>query len=84
MGRLAKEPVVEDVPSSGDRDELGAMAYAIQVFKENGMELLENKMQLEQVNVQLDLALNNMTHGLCMFDTTAQVDHLQRALCPDV
>lgn len=68
MGRLAKEPVVDDVPSSGDRDELGAMAYAIQVFKENGMELLENKMQLEQVNVQLDLALNNMTHGLCMFD----------------
>ena len=30
--------------------------------------LLERKMQLEQVNVQLDLALNNMAHGLCMFD----------------
>jgi diguanylate cyclase (GGDEF)-like protein/PAS domain S-box-containing protein len=31
--------------------------------------LLERKMQLEQVNVQLDLALNNMAHGLCMFDS---------------
>jgi len=30
--------------------------------------LLERKVQLEQVNVQLDLALNNMAHGLCMFD----------------
>jgi len=69
MSRLAKEPIAEEVPSSGDQDELGAMARAIQVFKENGMELLERKMQLEQVNVQLDLALNNMAHGLCMFDS---------------
>ena len=31
------------------------------MFKENAAELLERKSQL-------DLALNNMTHGLCMFD----------------
>jgi diguanylate cyclase (GGDEF)-like protein len=69
MTRLAKQPVTEEVPSRGDRDELGDMARAVQVFKENATELLERKMQLEQVNVQLDLALNNMTHGLCMFDS---------------
>ncbi len=68
MSRLAKEPTAEAVPSRNDRDELGDMARAVQVFKENGEELLERKMQLEQVNMQLDLALNNMAHGLCMFD----------------
>ncbi len=35
--------------------------------------LLERKVQLEQVNVQLDLALNNMAHGLCMFDPERQL-----------
>jgi diguanylate cyclase (GGDEF)-like protein len=69
MSRLAKQPTAEAVPSRNDRDELGDMARAVQVFKENGEELLERKVQLEQVNVQLDLALNNMAHGLCMFDS---------------
>jgi diguanylate cyclase (GGDEF)-like protein len=68
MTRLAKQPVAEEVPSRGDRDELGDMARAVQVFKENAAELLQRKVELEQVNIQLDLALNNMTHGLCMFD----------------
>ena len=30
-------------------------------------------MQLEQVNVQLDLALNNMSHGLVMFDSNRKL-----------
>ena len=73
MMRLAGQPLAEEVPSRGDRDELGDMARAVQVFKENGAELLERKVQLEQVNVQLDLALNNMAHGLCMFDHQRQL-----------
>jgi diguanylate cyclase (GGDEF)-like protein len=73
MTRLAGQPLAEEVPSRGDRDELGDMARALQVFKENGAELLERKLQLEQVNDQLDLALNNMTHGLCMFDANGRL-----------
>ncbi len=73
MTRLAGQPLAEEVPSRGDRDELGDMARALQVFKENGAELLERKLQLEQVNGQLDLALNNMTHGLCMFDAAGKL-----------
>jgi diguanylate cyclase (GGDEF)-like protein len=78
MTRLAKQPVAEEVPSLGDRDELGDMARAVQVFKQNGEELLERKMQLEQVNVQLDIALNTMAHGLCMFDS-----HRRLIICND-
>jgi diguanylate cyclase (GGDEF)-like protein len=31
-------------------------------------ETLERKAELERVNAQLDVALSNMTHGLCMYD----------------
>jgi diguanylate cyclase (GGDEF)-like protein len=68
MSRLANEVSVEEVPSRNDGDEVGDMARAVQVFKNNAAELFKNKMQLEQANVRLDLALNNMVHGLCMFD----------------
>ena len=78
MTRLANQTAAEEVPSRDDRDEVGDMARAVQVFKENAAELLERKLQLEQVNVQLDLALNNMTHGLCMFDL-----HRRLIICND-
>ena len=69
MVRLAGQPITEEVPSRDDRDEIGNMARAVQVFKENAAELFQRKFQLEQVNTQLDLALNNMTHGLAMFNS---------------
>jgi diguanylate cyclase (GGDEF)-like protein len=68
MIRLANQTSVEEVPSRNDGDEVGDMARAVQIFKNNAVELFKNKMQLEQANVRLDLALNNMAHGLCMFD----------------
>ena len=68
MTRLAEHDVSADVPSRGDGDEVGDIARAVQVFKEDAVELLQRKAELEQVNLRLDVALNNMTHGLCMFD----------------
>jgi len=73
MMRLAGSGAAEEVPSRGDHDEVGDMARAVQVFKENAAELLHSKAQLERVNVQLDVALNNMMHGLCMFDADKRV-----------
>jgi len=68
MTRLAGHDVSADVPSRDDGDEVGDIARAVQVFKEDAVELLQRKAELEQVNLRLDVALNNMTHGLCMFD----------------
>ena len=76
MVRLAGQPITEEVPSRDDQDEIGNMARAVQVFKENAAELFERKLQLEQVNTQLDLALNNMTHGLAMFNSHRKIDCL--------
>ncbi|MGJ4929735.1 HAMP domain-containing methyl-accepting chemotaxis protein [Bradyrhizobium sp. HKCCYLS2038] len=38
MGRLASGDVTVEIPGRGNRDEIGAMAKAIQVFKENMVE----------------------------------------------
>jgi diguanylate cyclase (GGDEF)-like protein len=44
------------------------MARAVEVFKDNAIQLIAREIDLQQVNRRLDVALNNMTHGLCMFD----------------
>jgi diguanylate cyclase (GGDEF)-like protein len=58
-----------NVPVIGTKrgDEVGDIARAVDVFKKNAIELLSKKAELERVNLHLDVALNNMTHGLCMF-----------------
>jgi diguanylate cyclase (GGDEF)-like protein len=69
MIRLARHETAVDVPSSTDRDEVGDMARTVAVFKANAIELLRREAELERVNLQLDVALNNMAQGLCMFDS---------------
>jgi diguanylate cyclase (GGDEF)-like protein len=73
MTRLARHDTTVEVVSRTDSDEVGDMARAVTVFKANALELLQHKAQLEKVNLQLDVALNNMAHGLCMFDADARM-----------
>ena len=44
------------------------MARAVEVFKDNAIQLIAREVELKQLNRRIDIALNNMTHGLCMFD----------------
>ena len=44
------------------------MARAVEVFKDNAIQLIAREVELKQLNRRVDVALNNMTHGLCMFD----------------
>src|SRR5262249_39593605 len=37
-------------------------------FKDNAIQLISREGELKQLNSRIDVALNNMTHGLCMFD----------------
>jgi diguanylate cyclase (GGDEF)-like protein len=68
MISLAKHHTSVAIPSSRDRDEVGDMARAVEVFKDNAIQLRAREIELQLVNRRLDVALNNMTHGLCMFD----------------
>jgi diguanylate cyclase (GGDEF)-like protein len=68
MLRLAANDTSVDVPGTEERDEIGAMARALQVFKANAISLLEQQGQLKQLNFTLDIALNSMSRGLSMLD----------------
>ncbi|HAU29608.1 MAG TPA: methyl-accepting chemotaxis protein [Rhodospirillaceae bacterium] len=50
MGELAKGNKTIDVPSLDNRDEIGDMAKAVQVFKENAIEM--DRMQSEQAEMK--------------------------------
>jgi len=68
MNRLAGNDTSVAIEALKAPDEIGDMARAVEVFKSNAITLLEHKSKLEQLNFWLDLALNNMTRGLSLFD----------------
>ena len=68
MAKLAANDTTTLIPSSKDPDEVGEMARAVEVFKDNAIQLIAREVELKQLNRRIDVALNNMTHGLCMFD----------------
>jgi len=68
MIRLARHDTTTAIPSRDDRDEVGAIARAVSVFKDNAIQLIAREVELKQLNRRIDIALNNMAHGLCMFD----------------
>ena len=41
MGRLAEGDLTVDVPYAGEKNEIGQMAAAVQVFKENAIRVAE-------------------------------------------
>ena len=68
MRRLASNDTTAPVPSLADADEIGEMARAVQVFKDNALALARNRREVDQAKAWLDIALNNMARGLSMFD----------------
>ena len=68
MAKLARHDTTTAVPCRADRDEIGEMARAVEVFKDNAIRLISREGELKELNGRIDVALNNMTHGLCMFD----------------
>ncbi|HEU5274711.1 MAG TPA: EAL domain-containing protein [Xanthobacteraceae bacterium] len=68
MGKLARHDTSAAVPYREADDEIGEMARAVGVFKENAIQLISREDELRQLNRRIDVALNNMTHGLCMVD----------------
>ena len=71
--RLAYRDTTVEIPCVDDRDEVGDIARAMLVFRSNAIELLKSEHKLRVVNRQFDIALNNMSHGMCMFDQNQRV-----------
>ena len=72
--RLASGDVAAMVPERGRHDEIGAMAAAIEVFRENAV-------ALRQTNMRFDAALSNMSQGLAMYDAEERLVVSNARLC---
>ena len=72
--RLASGDVAAVVPERGRHDEIGAMAAAIEVFRENAV-------ALRQTNMRFDAALSNMSQGLAMYDAEERLVVSNARLC---
>ena len=74
VARLAGGDVATPVSGRWRRDEIGAMAAAIEVFRENAVEL-------RQTNLRFDAALGNISQGLAMFDAQERLVVSNARLC---
>jgi diguanylate cyclase (GGDEF)-like protein len=72
--RLAGGDVAAQVPERGRRDEIGAMAAAIEVFRENAV-------ALQRMNLSFNAALSNMSQGLAMYDADERLTVANARLC---
>jgi diguanylate cyclase (GGDEF)-like protein len=62
-----------EVPGTFRRDEVGALARAVAAAKVSAAALLRREAELAESNGRLDAALDNMTHGLCMYDAAERL-----------
>ena len=49
MTRLARHDTTTSIPSRNDRDEVGAMARAVEVFKDNAIQLIAREVELKHI-----------------------------------
>ncbi len=68
MRRVALNDTTIALPALDDGDEIGDMARALEVFRNNAETLVRNAKEIERLNAWFDIALNNMARGLSMFD----------------
>lgn len=71
--RLARNDTSVELTSAADADELGDIARAMAVFKDNAIALIEQREKVEQLNAWFKIALNNMARGLSMFDANRRL-----------
>jgi diguanylate cyclase (GGDEF)-like protein len=68
MRRLVDSDTSVTICSDGGDDILSQMAEALQAFKANTIATIRHKEELHRINRHFDIALRNMSHGLCMYD----------------
>ena len=81
MLRLAACEPIRTVPYVADRDEIGSMARAIEVFRNNALQAAVQDAELRLANTRFEAALNNMLQGICMFDGAGRLDMFNLQFC---
>ena len=73
MRRLAQHDMATAVPGLGRGDEIGAMARAVEVFRDDIIARQEGEALLRQTNLQLDATLNSMVQGILVWGADQRV-----------
>ena len=77
MNQVAIGETPEPLDAYGRNDEIGQMMNAISLFqartKRDTALISARERDLREQNQRFDAALNNMSHGVCMFDDSARV-----------
>jgi len=68
MQALSQDEIETPIPLLDSADEIGDMARAFSVFKDNAIALRKQHQEIAALNARIDIALNNMDRGLSMFD----------------
>jgi PAS domain-containing protein len=78
MNRLAGGDTALAVPGSERRDEVGAMARAVEVFRANAIAHRLGEFALRRTNLMFDAALNSMQQGLIVWGSDNCVQLVNR------
>jgi diguanylate cyclase (GGDEF)-like protein len=73
MNQLAGGDTELTVPGTERRDEVGAMARAVEVFRANAIARRQGEIALQHTNRLFDAALTSMLQGMVVWDADGQV-----------
>ena len=81
MTALAAGDLSGGVPAYSSLREIGAMAAAVAVFRDNVTSLRQREVELRRTNVQFNAAIENMSQGLVMYDAEQRLAVFNRRCC---
>ena len=81
MRSLAAHDLAVEVPGLERGDEIGGMARAVWVFKENAIQSTKRDAELRQTSMQFETALRNMSQGLCLYDGAGHLEVFNQQFC---
>ena len=83
MNQLAAGDTDLPVPGTERRDEVGAMARAVEVFRANVIARRQGEATLRRTNLQFDAALNSMLQGMIVWGPDHRVQLVNRRFFDD-
>jgi len=81
MTALAAGDLAAKTPARSRLREIGAMAAAVAVFRDNVASLHRREAELQQTNLRFGAALENMSQGLTMYDADERLAVFNRRFC---
>ncbi|CAK0752379.1 two-component system, sensor histidine kinase and response regulator [Gammaproteobacteria bacterium] len=76
MRQLADGQLSIAVPALSHRDEVGAMAAAVEIFRQNALELDITQLELREAEARLKSAIQAMPSGFAAFDASQRLELL--------